>query len=337
MVRLHIVSLIVLGFAAGANQAWAQDVATTGAPTLPPAPAAPALAGAPVVSPIMQAPLEASRQAIEECRQKRLRRELPDYKASAECSNPQIFAAWQAANYPHMDLIAEWLNARELASEQVDQHRLTPKQFEEQMDALTVRLTAEENRRHAGLLATADNQLQLQLPAAAQVVGVATPAGQDKLAGKKSAAARARSVASAQGAGAPARGSIASLAAVNSVTPEAQAGVGGPFIPVDPNSPAARAVMARIAARAAPGEGSSGLYAQVAAQRSDGEARLVFRALQAQYPALLGGRDAVIRRVDDADQGSFYRVEIGPLSSGEADGLCGNLKAAGAQCVPRYE
>jgi hypothetical protein len=113
----------------------------------------------------------------------------------------------------------------------------------------------------------------------------------------------------------------------------APSGVGGPFVPVNPNSPAVRAVMAA----AAPGEGSSGLYAQVAAQGSESEARMAFRGLQSQFPTLLGDRDAVVRRADIANQGTFYRVEVGPLSAGQADELCGNLKAAGSQCVTRSE
>jgi hypothetical protein len=319
MSRLAISSLVVLALAAGASSAQAQDAAAQPMPS------------------VMQTPVEKSRAAIEECRDRRLRKEIATYKDSADCSDPQIFAAWKAANYPHMDLITAWLNAREAASEKVDQKTMTPEEFEREMDALTVRLTAEEARRQGGLVSTADSDLALQLPPAAKVVDVVTPAAQQKLAAKKSAAARARAATSAQGVGPPASGSVASLSTFDSTKPRAQEGVGGPFIPVNPNSPAARAVMARAAAAAAPGEGSSGLYAQVASQRSDAEARLVFRALQAQYPDLLGGRDAVIRRTDDANEGSFYRVEIGPLSSGQADALCGGLKSAGARCVPRYE
>ncbi len=90
----------------------------------------------------MQDAVDQSRQAINDCRDKRQRGELPSYKASAQCSNPRIFAAWQAAQYPHMDLITQWLNAREAASDRVDQHQLSPDQFEQQMDDVTVRLTA---------------------------------------------------------------------------------------------------------------------------------------------------------------------------------------------------
>jgi hypothetical protein len=33
----------------------------------------------------------------------------------------------------------------------------------------------------------------------------------------------------------------------------------------------------------------------------------------------------------------LHRVEIGPWGGRQADELCGSLKAAGAQCAPRYE
>ena len=101
---------------------------------------------------------------------------------------------------------------------------------------------------------------------------------------------------------------MSSLSALSSA--KAPSGVGGPFVPVNPNSPAARAGMAA----AAPGARAA-----------------------AQFPTLLGDRNAVIRRADVAKQGTFYRVEVGPLSAGQADQPCGNLKAAGAQCVPRSE
>ena len=339
MSRALHVSVFVLGLVVCSYAALAQDGSPTDFPAALPAPAASTAPGMPAVSPVMQSAVEKSRIAIEQCRERRLRKELKSYLESAQCSDPKIFAAWQEANYPHMDLVTAWLNAREEASQKVDQHLITPKQFDEQMDALTARLTAEEKRRRSGLLSVAGTDLQLQLPPPAQVVGVATPPGQEKLQAKKSAAARERAAASASDRASD-TGSVGSLAAVSSLdsrTPKAQAGIGGPFVPVNPNSPAARAALARAAAAAAPGEGSSGLYAQLASQRSEAEARLVFRALQAQYSTVLGGRNAVIRRADDASQGTYYRVEIGPLTAGQANELCDGLKAAGAQCVPRYE
>lgn len=130
---------------------------------------------------------------------------------------------------------------------------------------------------------------------------------------------------------------MAAVSSLDSHSSGAQSGVGGPFVPVNPNSPAARAALARAAAAAAPGEGSNGLYAQLASQRSEAEARMIFRGLQSQYPNILGGRDAVIRRADDSAQGTYYRVEVGPLTAGQANELCDSLKAAGARCLPRYE
>lgn len=328
-----IVSVMMLGLAVSAARAQQQDDPqdASAPPAATPASLSPAGGGgAPALSPLMQSPVLRSKEAIESCRERRLRGEIKTYKQSAECSNPQIYAAWQAANYPHMDLITAWLSARESESEKVDLRQITPEQFEKDMDALTLRLTAEERRRRSGLVASTDSDLSLQLPPPTKVLGVATPSGQDKQAAKKSAEARARSTRQAYD---PASGpnSVATLSTLNSTKP--RSGVGGPFVPVDPNSPAARAAMAAQA----PGAGSSGLYAQLAAQRSEGEAHLTFRGLQAQYPSILGGRDAIIRRADVPNQGTFYRVEVGPLSNGQADELCGSLKAAGGQCITRYE
>jgi hypothetical protein len=332
-------SLAGLALASGVSAARAQDAAQQSMPLPPVTVTAPQATQQPMPTPaVTQIAVEKSREAIEECRQKRLRKELATYKESAQCSNPQIFAAWKAANYPDMDLITEWLDAREQASEQVDNKQLTPKQFEQRMDDLTVRLTAEERRRRAGLVYSADNTLQLQLPPQGQVLGVAMPAAQARQTARLSAAARARA---AKGAyvdptqGGQSVGGMQPLTSLNA--PRMPEGEGGPFIPVDPNSPAARAALAREAARNAPGPGSSGLYALVASQQSEGDAHTAYQELQQQYPDILGERDAVIRKTDFGAQGVFYRVEIGPLTAGQEDELCGSLKAAGAQCAPRYE
>lgn len=336
MSKTHIIPLIASLMAVGAAGAHAQDAAQQSMP-LPPVTVTAPQQSMPLPA-VTQTAVQKSREAIEECRQKRLHKEISTYKESAQCSNPQIFAAWKAANYPDMDLITEWLDAREQASAQVDEKQLTPKQFEQRMDELTVRLTAEERRRRAGLVYSADNTLQLQLPPQGQVLGVATPASQTRLAARLSAAARARA---ANGAyvdsmqGDQGVGGMQSLTPLNA--PRTPEGVGGPYIPVNPNSPAARAALAREAARNAPGLGSSGLYALIASQQSETDAHTAYQELQQQYPDILSDRDAVIRRTDFGAQGVFYRVEIGPLTAGQADELCGSLKAAGGQCAPRYE
>lgn len=294
--RLLITSLVAVTLIAFGPPALAQD------------------AGQPQLPSIMQAPLEKSRAAIAECRDKRLRGEISSYAESARCSNRMIFMAWKEANYPEMDLITEWLNAREAASRKVDEKTITPQQFEREMAEITVRITAEERRRRAGLVYSADNTLQLELPPSTQVLGVATPKTEQKLAAKKSNAARERAAGGvfpdpSQGTTV---GSLGSLSQLDSAKPSA------------------------TPARAAPGEGRNGLYALLASQQKEVDARAIYRMLQEKYPQVLGTRNAVIRRADVGGQGA-YRVEVGPLSAGQADELCGTLKQAGAQCTPRYE
>jgi hypothetical protein len=266
-------------------------------------------------TPAMYGALEKSRAAIIECRERRLRKELPSYKASADCSNPKIFAAWRDANYPHMDLITEWLNTREQDSEKVDQHAMSPREFEDDMDALTLRLTTEEHRRRVGMIISSDGDMRLQLPPASQVVGVAVPPGEEKLEAKKAAAARERAASAAPAPDPGSRPSVGSMGQLSALD--------GDRTKPTPVS--------------ATGEGGTGLYAQVAAQRSEQEARSAFRYLQNQYASVLGGRDAVIRRVQDSNNGTYFRVEVGPLTDGQADQLCGTIKAGGGQCIPRFE
>ena len=277
----------------------------------------------------MTTPLEKSRQAIEECRGRRLRGELSSYRELAECSSPKIFAAWREAGYTHMDLITAWVNAREVASSQVDQKVITAAEFERQMGELTIRLTSEENRRVAGLVRTPDASLELELPAPSRVIGVVPPPGKDKLTKQKTQAAQA--AANRQNAEAASRSNMQSLTYLTSAKsrPNATAGMGGPYVPVPEGY--VRPTPSK------PQQGAAGLYAHLSSQRSETDARFAFRSLQQKYPDILSGRDAVIRRSDDANQGTFYRVEVGPFERGQADEFCSSLKSSGGQCVPRYE
>ena len=278
----------------------------------------------------MQAPLEKSRQAIIECREKRLRGEISSYAESARCSNPLIFEAWKAANYPHMDLITEWLNAREAASIKVDQKLITPEEFEREMNALSLRLTAEEQRRRAGSVSSADNALQINAPPPVQAVSTAAPA--QKPAAKKNTAPRVLAaneyVDPSLGASI---GSVGSLSQIDSSKRPAQ--IAAPSERFAPNSTASRTTTAR----AEPDESSSNLYALLASQQKEVDARAIYRMLQEKYPEILGKRNAVIRRAQISGQGTTYRVEVGPLSSAQADQLCGSLRQAGAQCTQHYE
>lgn len=313
MPRANIIPLIMIALTASAGSALAQASADPGSAT-------PA---------IMTTPLERSRQAIEECRERRLRGELSSYKESAECSSPKIFAAWREAGYTHMDLITAWVSAREDASAKVDQKVITAAEFERQMGELTIRLTAEEKRRVAGLVRTADSSLELELPAPTRVIGVVPPPGKDKLAKQKTQAARAAaSRQTAEGASGANVQSLTLLSAAESKR-NTTSGIGGPYVPVPENM--------RPKSAATPPQGASGLYAHLSSQRSETDAKFAYRSLQQKYPEILSGRDAVIRRSDDASQGTFYRVEVGPFERAKAEEFCNSLKSSGGQCVPQYE
>src|SRR5664279_3791441 len=114
--------------------------------------------------------------------------------------------------------------------------------------------------------------------------------------------------------------------------------------PDTPAAPAARAPVraatvaapAQIApARTAPPAAASGSYAvQVSSQRSEAEAQTAFRTLQAKYPTQLGGRQALVHKVELGDKGTYYRCLLGPFASAsDASTLCSGLKAAGGQCI----
>jgi cell division septation protein DedD len=73
---------------------------------------------------------------------------------------------------------------------------------------------------------------------------------------------------------------------------------------------------------------------QVSSQRNEADAQASYKALQGKFPAVLGPRAPLIRRVDLGDKGVYYRVVIGPFDTSDAAAqVCGDLKTAGGQCV----
>jgi hypothetical protein len=80
---------------------------------------------------------------------------------------------------------------------------------------------------------------------------------------------------------------------------------------------------------------SGGRYSvQVTSEPSESMAQAAFRVLRAKYPNQLGGRQAIIRRVDLGATGIYYRALVGPFASAEkAAKLCSGLRAAGADCI----
>ncbi len=77
-----------------------------------------------------------------------------------------------------------------------------------------------------------------------------------------------------------------------------------------------------------------GYVVQVSMRRSKADAEASFRSLQAKFPRQLSGRTAIVQRADLGAKGIYYRAMVGPFAStGEAGQFCGNLKAAGGQCL----
>ena len=102
-----------------------------------------------------------------------------------------------------------------------------------------------------------------------------------------------------------------------------------------PMRTAAVAAPAPIARAAKPAAAASGSYAvQLSSQRSEADAQAAFRSLQAKFPNQLGGRQALIHKVELGDKGTYYRAMVGPFANAnEANELCSGLKAAGGQCI----
>jgi len=87
-------------------------------------------------------------------------------------------------------------------------------------------------------------------------------------------------------------------------------------------------------ASTSPAASGKGYAVQVSSQRNEKEVQSSFRALQAKYPKLLGGREPMVRRTDLGAKGVYYRALVGPfVSAGQANEFCSNLKAAGGSCI----
>jgi cell division septation protein DedD len=113
---------------------------------------------------------------------------------------------------------------------------------------------------------------------------------------------------------------------------------GGPASAVPARVPPARAhptTLAAAASAAPAAAATGGGYAvQVSSQRSEADAQTEFRALQAKFPAQLGGHRPMVRRADLGDKGVYYRAMVGPYASMEqAAQMCSSLKAAGGSCI----
>ncbi len=85
---------------------------------------------------------------------------------------------------------------------------------------------------------------------------------------------------------------------------------------------------------ARPATSASGGYAvQISSRRSEADARAALSRMQSRFSSVIGGQRVMIKRVDLAGKGVYYRAMIGPFgSSSDASSLCSRLKAAGGSC-----
>jgi hypothetical protein len=74
---------------------------------------------------------------------------------------------------------------------------------------------------------------------------------------------------------------------------------------------------------------------QLAAVRSEADARTTWAQLQQKLPELLGGLSLHVEQIDlGGDKGIFYRVQAAPLADrSSAQALCGNLASRGQDCL----
>lgn len=116
------------------------------------------------------APGAAADAAILECSEKRKRGELKSFKASVECSNPKIYAAWKEVGDPNMDLLNLWLAARLVGAENVDKGKITEAEYQLQLAELNSRITDEKRRRSFANVQLASQVQAVQAQSAAALL-----------------------------------------------------------------------------------------------------------------------------------------------------------------------
>lgn len=82
--------------------------------------------------------------------------------------------------------------------------------------------------------------------------------------------------------------------------------------------------------QAKPASGSS--YIQLAAVKSEAEAKQKWKKLQSQYPAL-SGFNLRVQKADLGAKGIFYRVQAGPSSPADAQAACAKIKSQKGDCL----
>jgi hypothetical protein len=90
-------------------------------------------------------------QASNECRAKRLRGELPNHVASAQCANALMLAAFNETHYRYMDLIEFFAAKRLELAAKIDRGELTEQQAQLDGNKIYASIQETERRRDNGV------------------------------------------------------------------------------------------------------------------------------------------------------------------------------------------
>lgn len=85
-----------------------------------------------------------------QCREKRLRGELPTYAASVQCSNKIMMEAFSEAQYKYMDLIHTFAETRLALASRLDRGELTEQQEQLEMNKALGTIQAIARQRDSG-------------------------------------------------------------------------------------------------------------------------------------------------------------------------------------------
>jgi hypothetical protein len=97
----------------------------------------------------IKAAVQATIQASNECKAKRLRGELPNHVASVQCANPRMLQAFNSVQYRYMDLIQYFAAKRLEIAGRTDRNELTEAQAETQIASAYASIADAERQRDA--------------------------------------------------------------------------------------------------------------------------------------------------------------------------------------------
>lgn len=147
---------------------------------------------------------------------------------------------------------------------------------------------------------------------------------------KPAAAASTASVGATQDVGPTA----AKIAATSSFEPQRAEGAGEAPAVKPARVKSRTAAVAGAAVVAAPAAGGGAFRLQLAAVRSQAEAKAMGEAVRRKHAAVLGSRTFDIDEAVFGNMGRFYRLRIGPFTASvEAEAICATLRNEGHDCM----